>query len=121
MAGPRATRRPSWGSPSAPSTSPAAGSWHGCGLGSNSVGTRHPPSSARSNMAVRLNPCDPRRLRLLAEDRLPADEVPGLEEHLEHCADCRAALDDMTDGEPWMGAIREYLGPEPTGPFESGP
>ena len=28
-------------------------------------------------MAVRLNPCDPRRLRLLAEDRLPPAEVVG--------------------------------------------
>jgi serine/threonine-protein kinase len=72
-------------------------------------------------MAVRIDPCDPRRLRLLAEDQLPADEVPGLEDHLEHCADCRAALDEMTDGEPWMGAVREYLGPDPTGPYESGP
>jgi serine/threonine protein kinase len=72
-------------------------------------------------MAVRLNPCDPRRLRLLAEDRLPADEVSGLEEHLQHCAECRAALDDMADGEPWMGAVRQYLGPDPTGPYESSP
>jgi hypothetical protein len=72
-------------------------------------------------MAVRLNPCDPRRLRLLAEDRLPADEVSGLEEHLQHCAECRAALDDITDSEPWIGAVRQYLGPDPTGPYESGP
>ena len=72
-------------------------------------------------MAVRLNPCDPRRLRLLAEDRLPADEVSGLEEHLEHCAECRAALDDMADSEPWIGAVRQYLGPDPTGPHESEP
>ena len=41
-------------------------------------------------MAVQTHPCDPRRLRLLAEDRLPAAEVSGLEEHLQHCADCRA-------------------------------
>jgi hypothetical protein len=71
-------------------------------------------------MFVRLNPCDPRRLRLLAEDRLPADEVSGLEEHLQHCAECRAALDDMADSEPWMGAVRQYLGADPTAPYESG-
>ncbi len=71
-------------------------------------------------MAVRINPCDPRRLRLLAEDRLPADEVSGLEEHLQHCPECRAALDDMADSEPWMDAVRRYLGPDPTGPYESG-
>jgi hypothetical protein len=72
-------------------------------------------------MAVRLDPCDPRRLRLLAEDRLPADEVAGLEEHLQQCAHCRAALDDMADSEPWIGAVREYLGSDPTGPYDSGP
>ena len=71
-------------------------------------------------MAVRLNPCDPRRLRLLAEDRLPPAEASGLEEHLEHCAECRAALDDMADSEPWIGAVRRYLGPDPTGAYESG-
>jgi Protein kinase domain len=69
-------------------------------------------------MAVRLNPCDPRRLQLLAEDRLPPAEVSGLEEHLQHCAECRAALDDMADSEPWMGAFRQYLGADPTGPYE---
>jgi serine/threonine-protein kinase len=72
-------------------------------------------------MAVRLNPCDHRRLRLLAEDRLPPGEVSGLEEHLQHCADCRAALDDMADSEPWIGAVRQYLGPDPTGPHDPGP
>jgi serine/threonine protein kinase len=70
-------------------------------------------------MAVRINPCDPRRLRLLAEDRLPADEVSGLEEHLQHCSGCRAALDDMADSQPWIDAVRRYLGPDPTGPYES--
>ncbi len=71
-------------------------------------------------MAVRLNPCDPRRLRLLAEDRLPPAEASGLEEHLGHCAECRAALDDLADSEPWIGAVRRYLGPDPTGLYESG-
>src|SRR5262249_45314123 len=113
-------RRPSWGSPSAPSTSPAAGSWPACGQEFSNSGTRHPSSSARSIMAVRINPCAPRRLRLLAEDRLPADEVAGLEEHLQHCDSCRAALDDLADSEPWMDAVRQYLGPDPTGPYESG-
>ena len=70
-------------------------------------------------MAVRTNPCDPRRLRLLAEDRLPPSEVSGLEEHLQHCAECRAALDDMADSEPWIGAVRQYLGPDPTGLYEA--
>ena len=72
-------------------------------------------------MAVRISPCDPYRLRLLAEDRLPPHEVSGLEEHLEHCAECRTALDDMADSEPWMGAVRQYLGGDETEPYVSEP
>ena len=52
----------------------------------------------------------PDRLRLLAEDRLRAAEVSGLEEHLEHCAECREALDEMAGSESWIGAVRRYLG-----------
>ena len=68
-------------------------------------------------MAVRISPCDPRRLRLLAEDRLQAAEVSGLEEHLQYCAGCRAALDEMADSEPWMGAVRRYLADDETEPY----
>ena len=72
-------------------------------------------------MAVRLEPCDLVRLRLLAEDRLPPDEVAGLEDHLQHCAHCREALDGLAGGEPWLEAVRHYLGADPTDPYESGP
>ncbi len=65
-------------------------------------------------MNVRTDPCDPRRLRLLAEDRLPAGEISELEDHLQHCDSCRSALDELAGGEPWLGAVREYLGSDPT-------
>jgi serine/threonine protein kinase len=72
-------------------------------------------------MAVRLKPCDVNRLRLLAEDRLPPAEVVGLEDHLQHCAGCREALDDLAGGEPWLEAVRHYLGSDPTEPYEASP
>ena len=72
-------------------------------------------------MVLRLKPCDLNRLRLLAEDRLPPDEVVGLEEHLQHCAGCREALDGLVGGEPWLEAVRHYLGSDSTEPFEANP
>src|SRR5579883_78871 len=65
-------------------------------------------------MVVRLNPCDPDRLRLLAEDRLPPADVAGLEEHLQHCADCRELLDGLVGGQGWLEAVRRYLGADAT-------
>ena len=61
-------------------------------------------------MVIRLNSCDPNRLRMLAEDRLPPGEIHGLEDHLQHCADCRATLDGLVGGQSWLEAVRRYLG-----------
>jgi serine/threonine-protein kinase len=72
-------------------------------------------------MVARLNPCNPDRLRLLAEDRLPPAEMIGLEEHLQHCAGCRKTLDGLVGGEPWLEAVRRYLGADPTESYEAGP
>lgn len=72
-------------------------------------------------MNVRTDACDPRRLRLLAEDRLPAGEIPKLEDHLQNCDSCRSALDDLAGGEPWLGAVRHYLGSDPTAARDSAP
>jgi serine/threonine-protein kinase len=73
-------------------------------------------------MVIRLNPCDPHRLRLLAEDRLPAAEVVGLEEHLQHCDDCRQRLDGLLGGERWLEAVRRYLAADATDSYdEAGP
>ena len=69
-------------------------------------------------MVARLKSCDPHRLRLLAEDRLPAAEIVGLEEHLQHCARCREELDRVAGG-AWLEAVRHYLGGDPTEAYES--
>ena len=68
-----------------------------------------------------LNPCDPDRLRRLAEDRLPPVEVTGLERHLERCARCREALDRLVDDDRCLLAVRRYLGADPTDPCEPAP
>src|SRR4051812_39962048 len=72
-------------------------------------------SSTRLIMKTDLDPCDPDRLRLLAEDRLPPDETPGLEQHLERCPRCRDVLDRLVGDDRCLGAVRRYLGAEPTG------
>jgi serine/threonine-protein kinase len=66
------------------------------------------------------NPCDTDRLRLLAEDRLPPAELIGLEQHLQQCAGCREALDELAGGEPWLQAVRRYLRSDLTESFEAG-
>ena len=72
-------------------------------------------------MRIRLDPCDPERLRLLAEDRLPLAEMAGLEEHLQDCPRCRATLDRLAGDDRWLGAVRRYLGAGPTEVHESSP
>ncbi len=66
-------------------------------------------------MQTRIKQCDPESLRLLAEDRLPRSDVAGLEEHLENCDRCRTTLDRLADGDRWIEAARQYLGPDSTG------
>jgi serine/threonine protein kinase len=68
-----------------------------------------------------LSACDPERLRLLAEDRLPPDEMAGLELHLVSCEACRDTLDRLVDDDHWAGAARRYLGAEPTNVHEPSP
>src|SRR5438067_683470 len=65
-------------------------------------------------MKTQSDPCDPDRLRLLAEDRLPAASMAGLEQHLERCVRCRGVLDRLVGDDRWLGAVRRYLGAEPT-------
>ncbi len=61
-------------------------------------------------MKTRSSPCDPDRLRLLAQDLLTATEVAELEEHLQNCGECRQTLDGLAGGEHWAEAVRHYLG-----------
>ncbi|HKI18019.1 MAG TPA: serine/threonine-protein kinase, partial [Isosphaeraceae bacterium] len=65
-------------------------------------------------MKTRSSPCDPDRLRLLAEDVLTLSEVASLEEHLQDCAQCREMLDGLAGGEHWAEAVRRNLGPAAT-------
>jgi serine/threonine-protein kinase len=72
-------------------------------------------------MVARQKSCDPERLRLLTEDRLPAAELGRLEDHLQQCAVCRKELDSLVGGESWRQAVRHYLGADPTDCYESDP
>jgi serine/threonine-protein kinase len=69
-------------------------------------------------MKIHNRSCDPDLLQLLAEDRLPAAELTGLEEHLESCSDCRQALDVMVDGDGCLTAARRHLRADVTEPYE---
>jgi serine/threonine protein kinase len=65
-------------------------------------------------MQVPLSTCDPSRIRLLAEDRLPASEMGSLEDHLQNCPHCRASLDEWVDDDRWSGEVRQFLGSDQT-------
>jgi serine/threonine-protein kinase len=65
-------------------------------------------------MKTRSDPCDPDRLRLLAEDRLAPAELAELEQHLEQCANCRDALDQLVSDDRCLGTMRRYLDADPT-------
>ena len=71
-------------------------------------------------MKTQLDRCDPDRLRLLAEDRLPAAQIAGLEEHLERCVNCRDVLDRLVGGDGCLEPIRRYLAADQTGPNTAG-
>ncbi len=60
-------------------------------------------------MALRLNQCDPERLRLLADDKLAPQDLAELEQHLAVCQECQAALDRLANEDRWFGAARRCL------------
>jgi serine/threonine-protein kinase len=49
-------------------------------------------------MVKRLSECDPNRLRSLLDDELSARDQAELAGHLDHCADCQAALERLAAG-----------------------
>jgi anti-sigma factor RsiW len=63
-------------------------------------------------MAFEVNSCDPDRLYQLAEGSLPPAELASLEAHLHDCPHCQTALDQLASANPWLGAVRRYLGEE---------
>lgn len=71
-------------------------------------------------MAFPVNSCDPDRLQQLAEDCLPAAELASLEVHLHGCPQCLTALDRLAAANPWLGAVRRYLGEETIAYLETG-
>jgi eukaryotic-like serine/threonine-protein kinase len=60
-------------------------------------------------MAVRFDPCDPRRLDLLLRQCLAGPDQRQLENHLHACRSCRDKLDEMAGGSRWWTDIRRYL------------
>ena len=66
-----------------------------------------------------LSACpDPDRLRALADDTLPAEDLAALSEHLDGCARCRLALDRLMADHPSWSALS---GPAPPGTDVLGP
>jgi serine/threonine-protein kinase len=57
--------------------------------------------------------CDPNRLKLLLDDRLPEQRQTELAEHIETCPACRRRLESLAaDAELW-GQVEQLLSPEP--------
>jgi serine/threonine protein kinase len=72
-------------------------------------------------MPVLQSPCDPDRLRLLADDLLPPEDVTRLEQHLEDCGSCRETLDRLVGDDRYLIAARRYLGADQTHDYEPAP
>jgi serine/threonine protein kinase len=72
-------------------------------------------------MNTRLDNCDPERLRLLAEDRLPPTELVAFEQHLDQCPQCRDLLDRLVGDDRCLGAVRRHFASDPTNSHEEGP
>jgi serine/threonine-protein kinase len=64
-------------------------------------------------MAAPQDICDPARVRLLSEGRLPAEELSDCQMHLEHCQECQARLDELARQDRFLGTVRHYLAEEP--------
>src|SRR4051812_34319260 len=61
-------------------------------------------------MVARAKHCDPRRLRLLLEDRLEEEEQAAMTSHLEECAPCRRELEQLAAESCWWGDARLLAG-----------
>ena len=72
-------------------------------------------------MAFLLTGCDPDRLRLLADDRLPPDETISVEAHLEECPQCRETLDSLVGDDQCLEGVRRFLRDDPPELYETGP
>ncbi len=60
-------------------------------------------------MADTRPPCgEAERLQALLDDRLPEAEQAELTAHLESCATCRRAFDELAGGSRWWSDVRRY-------------
>ncbi len=57
-------------------------------------------------MAQRYPHCDPERLRLLLQERLPVLEQSELMGHLDHCQRCQQTLEGLAADKPWWEELR---------------
>jgi eukaryotic-like serine/threonine-protein kinase len=57
-------------------------------------------------VAQRYPPCDPERLQLLLQERLPVLEQSELMGHLDHCQHCQQALEGLAADKPWWDELR---------------
>ncbi len=64
-------------------------------------------------MAQRYPPCDPERLRLLLQERLPVLEQNELMGHLDHCQRCQETLEGLAADKPWWEELRRIPVTEP--------
>jgi serine/threonine-protein kinase len=53
--------------------------------------------------------CDPNRIKLLLEDRLPGEGQTELERHLETCEECRRQLESLAGEAQWWRDARCFL------------
>ena len=56
--------------------------------------------------------CDPNRIKLLLEDRLPHDGQTEMERHLETCGECRRQLESLAAEAGWWRDARQFLDPD---------
>ncbi len=56
--------------------------------------------------------CDPNRIKLLLEDRLPGDGQTEMERHLETCDECRRQLETAAADARWWRDARQFLDPD---------
>ena len=64
-------------------------------------------------MAQHYPHCDPERLRLLLQERLPVLEQNELMGHLDHCQRCQETLEGLAADKPWWEELRRIPVTEP--------
>jgi serine/threonine-protein kinase len=89
--------------------------------GGRSLQREAEPSENLSGASVlkRRTSCDREGLRLLLEEGLPAAEEGAMLGHLDSCADCRRALEQMAGEETWWEELRHVAEAATTVPLSA--